>query len=197
MFTLHQKKMMSSETDEQALIERARKDPQAFADLYDRYIKQIYRYALRRTGDKNLAEDIASATFEKALHHLQSHGWKGNSYKSWLYILASQQLVEHHRRNQRYIALTGDPKAGIDTEAMVESSLQWMHIVQTMEKLSQNDQEVITLRLIENLSNADTAEVLRCSPENVSVRLYRALGRLREMLEPDVLSAGEDDDGQR
>ena len=181
-------------TTEQSLIEKASQDPEAFAALYDRYIEQIYRYALRRTADRAMAEDVTSATFEKALRHLQSHGWKGKSYKSWLYLIASQQVVEHHRKNQRYIALpTGitDPN---DVERLAQDAQQWSQIVQSMGNLSQDDQEIITLRLVECLSNTETADFLRCSPQNVSVRLYRALERLRKILGATTASEGEKDD---
>jgi len=185
---------MRSKTDEQSLIVKASHDPQAFAALYDRYIEQIYRYALRRTGDRVLAEDVTSATFEKALRHLQSQGWKGKNYKAWLYMIASQQVIEHHRRNERYIALPADMTVTTDIEGLAQNSLQWEQIVQAMGKLSQNDQEIITLRLVERLSNKETAEFLSCSPENVSVRLYRALGRLRKMLGAAASPVGEIDD---
>jgi RNA polymerase sigma-70 factor (ECF subfamily) len=188
---------MGSKTDEQSLIEQARRDPQAFSTLYDRYIEQIYRYSLRRTGDRGLAEDVTSATFEKALRHLQSHGWKGTSYKAWLYMLASQQVIEHHRRNQRYIALPDNSEAEIDIEEEVDITLQWIHIAQALGELSQNDQEIITLRLIERLSNTETAQFLRCSPQNASVRLYRALGRLRKILDVSTASEKEIDDDQQ
>lgn len=179
---------MKSKIDERSLIEKASDDSQAFAQLYDRYIEHIYRYALRRTGDCGLAEDITSATFEKALRHLQSHGWKGSSYKAWLYMIANQQVIEHHRRNQHYISLSDKTKAEIDIEEIADITFQWAQIAQAMGELSHSDQEIITLRLIEGLSNAETAEFLECSPQNVSVRLYRALGRLRKLLDASSAS---------
>ena len=184
---------MRSKSDDQSLIEQASRDPQAFAALYDRYVEQVFLFALRRTGDRALAEDITSATFEKALRHLQTSGWRGKSYKSWLYMIASQQVIEHHRRNQRYIALPADLPATIDIEGQAQDPIQWAQIVVAMGKLSQTDQEVITLRLIDRLSNPETAEFLSCSPHNVSVRLYRALGRLRKMLGVIGESEGETD----
>ena len=184
---------MRSKSDEQSLIEQASHDPQAFTALYDRYVEQVFLFALRRTGDRALAEDITSATFEKALRHLRTYGWKGKSYKSWLCMIANQQVIEHHRRNQRYIALPADFPVSIDVDGQSQDPIQWAQIVMAMGKLSQDDQEVITLRLIDCLSNAETAEFLRCSPQNVSVRLYRALGRLRKMLGATSDSEGETD----
>ena len=184
---------MRSKSDEQSLSEQASHDPQAFAALYDRYVEQVFLFALRRTGDRVLAEDITSATFEKALRHLRTYGWKGKSYKSWLLMIASQQVIEHYRRNQRYIALPADLPATNDVKGQAQDPIQWVQIVMAMGRLSQNDQEVITLRLIDRLSNAETAEFLRCSPQNVSVRLYRALGRLRKKLGATSESEGEID----
>lgn len=187
---------MNSEIDERSLIEQASRNPQAFAQIYDRYVGMIYRYALRRTGDNGLAEDITSATFEKALRHLSSHGWEGKSYKAWLYMIASQQIVEHHRRDQRYIAMNDDVIAEVNIEKMTEDNLQWEHILQAMGELSLKDQEIITLRLVDRLSNSEVAEFMGCSPPNVSVLLYRALGRLRKILDAAGSSEGEEDGEQ-
>ena len=60
--------------------------------------------------------------------------------------------------------------------------MQFEAIKKAYLKLSQEDQEVISLRLIDRLSNAEAAEFFNCSPQNVSLRLYRALKRLRQQL---------------
>jgi hypothetical protein len=121
---------MLSTSDEQSLVEQARHDPQAFATLYDRFVGPISLFALRRTGDRVLAEDITSATFEKALRHLRQYGWKARSYLAWLYRIAYQQMIHHHRRNHRFVALLPDQPADIDVEQQAQSSLQWRAIVQ-------------------------------------------------------------------
>ena len=174
---------MMPDSDELALVESARSDPRAFAELYDRYVKPVFYFALRRTGDHALAEDITSATFEKALRHLRQYGWKGNSYRAWLYRIAYQQIVDHHRRNHRFVSLLPTHPAEIDVEQQTQSSLQWQTIVRAFRNLSKDDQEVLSLRLIERLSSAEAAELLGCSTANVYVRLYRALERLHHQLE--------------
>lgn len=170
-------------SDEISLVKQARTDPQAFAELYNRYVERVFLFALRRTGDRALAEDITSMTFEKALRHLSQKGWKGESYLAWLYRIAHQQLIQNHRRNHRYVFLSPDQPASTDVEAAAHSSIQLRAIQRAFNKLSKNDQEVLGLRLFDGLSNAETAEYLNCSPQNVSVRLYRALERLRQKLE--------------
>jgi RNA polymerase sigma-70 factor (ECF subfamily) len=172
-----------SSPDEASLVEQARDDPQAFAELYNRYVERVYLFVLRRTGDRAQAEDITSATFEKALGHLRQNEWRGKIYLAWLYRIAHQQIIQNYRREKRYFALPPDQPAGVNIEAQVQSSLQWRAILQSFQMLSKRDQEVLALRLFDSLSNAETAEYLNCSPQNVSVRLYRALKHLRQRLE--------------
>lgn len=172
-----------SSSDEASLVEKARTDPQAFAELYNRFVERIFLFAMRRTGDRALAEDITSATFEKALRHLRQNGWSGKIYLAWLYRIAQQQIIQNHRRENRYVSLSPDQPARANVEAKVQSSLQWRTILQAFQKLSKRDQEVLALRLFDSLSNSETAEYLNCSPQNVSVRLYRALKHLRQKLE--------------
>jgi RNA polymerase sigma-70 factor (ECF subfamily) len=186
-----------SSCDEQALAERARHDAQAFAALYDRFVERVFLFALRRTGDGALAEDITSATFEKALRHLRQHGWKGSSYLAWLYRLAYHQIVEHYRRNHRFVALLPDQAADTDVERQAQSSLRWQAVARAFRSLARTDQEVLALRLFDRLSSAEVAEVLGCSPRVVYVRLYRALQRLRGQLEALGEFNGEGKHGPR
>jgi RNA polymerase sigma-70 factor (ECF subfamily) len=172
------------DSDEQLLIEQARFDPQAFAVLYDRYVQRIYSYILRRSGDRTMAEDITSATFEKALHHLRKYGWKGESYLAWLYRIAYQQMIHNFRRNHRSVSLPPEQAADVNVEGQAQDNLQRQALFQAFCKLSPDDQEVLALRLFDRLTGTQTAQVLDCSPQNVYMRLYRALERLRRLLEP-------------
>jgi RNA polymerase sigma-70 factor (ECF subfamily) len=58
-----------AEYNEPSLIVQAQRDPQAFAQLYDRYVDRIFAYTFRQTGDEALAQDVNSATFEKAVSY--------------------------------------------------------------------------------------------------------------------------------
>ena len=179
------------EPDEQNLIERARRDPQAFAELYDRYVDRIYAYVFRRTGEVVLAQDVTSATFEKALRHLQRKVWKGQSYCAWLYRIAHNELVAHHRQNGRLAPLPAEQAGEMDVEGYVQRSQQRRSLREAFARLSESDREVLSLRLYEELSSAETAEILGCSIQNVYVRLHRALERLRRELQDSEDNTGE------
>jgi len=177
--------------DEYRLLERARRDPQAFAELYDRYVDRIYAYTFRRTGDPALAQDVTSATFEKALRHLQRKGWKGQSYCAWLYRIARNELVAHHRKNGRLAPLPVEQAGEMDGEGYVQSGQQRRSLREAFARLAESDREVLSLRLYEELSSAETAEILGCSIQNVYVRLHRALERLRRELDASEENTGE------
>jgi RNA polymerase sigma-70 factor (ECF subfamily) len=173
------------DNDEQRLVELACQDSQAFGALYDRYVDRIYAYAARQSnGDATLAQDITAATFEKALRHLQRYRWQGVSFCAWLYRIARNELIQHHRR-QRFLAPFSNWQA---SEARVEKAAQANEqrdeLHEALSRLPAKDREVITLRFFEELSSAEVAEVLNCSTSQVYLRLHRALGRLRQELEP-------------
>lgn len=169
--------------EEKALVEQAQRDPQAFAALYDRYVERIYAFAYRRTQDEAAAEDVTSVTFEKALRHIQGYRWQGVSFGAWLYRIARNEITQQHRRRRFTLPLLQWHVSEINVEASVQTSEQHDAVQAAFARLSESDQEVLTLRFFEELSSAEVAEVLGCSVQNVYLRLHRALGRLRKQLE--------------
>ena len=168
--------------DEAYLVEQARNDVHAFAKLYDRYVERIYAYALRETTDVATAEDIVSATFEKALKHLPSYEWRGTSFAAWLYKIARNELRMHWRKQKWIEPLIGLFRSHDNVEQDVQASNDVDNIQIALEKLSTSDQEILQLSYYESLSHREIGEVLNCSPNTVAVRLHRALKRLREQM---------------
>ena len=78
-------------------MERARADPTAFAELYRRYLPRVHGFAYRRTGAVEVAEDITSAAFERALRNLPSFKWQPGGFGPWLFRIVSNELVDHYR----------------------------------------------------------------------------------------------------
>lgn len=179
--------------DENILIERAKNDPQAFAALYDRYVERIYAYAYRKTGgDEIWAQDITSATFEKALRHLRQFRWQGKSFVAWLYTIARNEAVRTYRETARSAPLAVDLAASLDVEQTVDQRQREARLLSALGKLAEPDREILTLRFFESLSSSEVAEVLDISVQNVYVRLHRALERLRQMYE----SSGSEQPGK-
>jgi len=98
----------SSATDDTELVRRAAGNPgkrseascpDAFTELYHRYLPGIYRYHLARTGHVQEAEDLTAQTFLTALESISSFRGQG-SFSSWLFGIASHKLADHYRRSR-------------------------------------------------------------------------------------------------
>ena len=87
--------------DERLIVERARSDPEAFGELYRRYLPRIHAFAYRRTGDVEAAEDVTSAAFERALRNLDGFRWQPGGFGAWLFRITANELVDHYRRTGR------------------------------------------------------------------------------------------------
>lgn len=167
------------ESDEKNLVNRAKRDPEAFACLYDQYVDRIFAYAYRRLGELQEAQDVTSATFENALENIHRYQWKGISFGAWLYKIARNEVnAVFRRRRFREILLpweTGVVRA--ETRTDLNEDLQRLY--SGFRKLSRKEQEIISLRFFDELSSSEVAEFLGCSVESVYLRLHRALTHLR------------------
>ena len=85
---------------EKDLIERARKNPQAFGQLYEEFYPVIFSYLIRRTGDIAIAEEITTETFYKALRSLRQFKWRSISFSAWLYRIAINEVNYYFRRGK-------------------------------------------------------------------------------------------------
>jgi RNA polymerase sigma-70 factor (ECF subfamily) len=170
-------------TDEADLIRRAQRDVRAFGPLYDRYVGRIYAFAYRRTGEAALAQDVTSATFEKALKNLPRFRWQGVGFGAWLYRIARNEIAQAYRRARAAGPLLewhvlDETIAGNGHRDGAHDALH-----AAFAALPDSDRELLTLRFFEDLSSRELAEVLGCSVNNVYVRVHRALQRLRAELE--------------
>src|ERR1700682_3922813 len=79
----------ASETDERILVEAAQRDPARFGDLYEVHFEQVYAFISRRVPDRNIAEDLTSEVFHKALANLRKYEWRGAPFAVWLVRIAT------------------------------------------------------------------------------------------------------------
>lgn len=172
---------------EQQLVQQAGGDAAAFGQLYDRTVDRIYAYAYRQTQDVAAAQDVTAVTYEKALRHLQKHGWRGDSAIAWLYRITYNEAMQHHRKRRWLRPLSTFTPSPNQHERQPETAVQQhesQHLLhQALAQLAQRDRDVLTLRFLEGLSPEETAVVLGCSTDNVYVRLHRALKRLRHKMD--------------
>jgi RNA polymerase sigma-70 factor (ECF subfamily) len=169
--------------DEDILVLAARTDRQAFGRLYDRYFDAIYHYIARRVGDEAVAEDLASAVWERALTAIERYEIRGVPFAAWLYRIAGNLVANHHRQRRlwRFVPLLAGHGPTENNDRLDEHTA----VRAAFKGLSAADQEVLSLFYFADLAPPEMAEVLDCSVAAVHKRLHRARNRLRQLLEGD------------
>ncbi len=155
---------IDDEYDEHRLIEDVRKDPKKFGLLYKKYANPVYRYILTRAGNKQIAEDITSQTFLSALESFSKFRQDGN-FGSWLFTIARNKVNDHFRRSRTVtpiheVELITD---GSDTLAHSIQSDQAKIVQSLIKELTEDEQELLRLRFIAELSYSNIARLLHKS----------------------------------
>ena len=180
--------MPDSSYDEAALVKRAvAGDADAFGELYLLHLDAIYRYAYYRVGDAKDAEDITEQVFLKAGEALPGYKQLGNPFTSWLYRIAHNVIVDHHRRQKPTVPMPLPEKAGWESkqptslEQVIEAE-EAAALSSAIARLSEEQQQVITLRFIEGLNHAEVARIMDKSEGACRVIQHRALVALNRLL---------------
>jgi len=173
-------------TDEGPLLERAKGyEPEALAELYDRYAPKMYTYIYRRVGNAGLAEDLTSELFLRVLRSIRGEqAWRA-SFSSWLYRIAHNLVVDHYRRlppepEQPLVASL--PGGGGDPVAVAEGAAEGERLRAAIRRLTPEQQEVLALRYGEELGAAEAGRIMDRSTGAVEALQHRALASLRRIM---------------
>jgi len=164
--------------NEAQLIEKARSDPNAFIALYEYYLPHLYRYSYYRTKDKQQAEDVVSQTFLNAMENISGFKQKGIPFGHWLYRIAGNIIYHGYKRTAREISL---PEHGHSAD--IDIAPEQMDLLRFLHELPQAQQQVLTLRYIQDLSIRDVARVMNRSEGAVKQLALRGLRALRERMD--------------
>lgn len=168
---------------DEAIAARALTDPDAFTLLYRANALDIYRYCYRRLQDREAAEDATSQTFIDAYAGLRRLGSK--PFRPWLYAIAHNVVVDAHRARRPHLPLDAttsrEAPAALPEELVIDRERRDV-VLRVLQQLPKRDREVVELRLA-GLSGHEIAETLHCSHQAVRAAHYRAVQRIRELLE--------------
>ena len=177
--------------DETALIQRAKEgDPAAFAELYDQYQPAIYRYIFYRVDDVATAEDLTADVFVRLVERIDRFKSQGRPLLAWLYTIARNMVIDHHRRAGRSLPLSleGPPVAdleAVDPEETIEHRLTQRVLATAVSCLTEDQRQVVLLKFVEGLDNETVAQTMGKSVGAVKGLQHRALVALRRILEPN------------
>lgn len=180
---------MTDKNEEKALIDEAKKDPAAFGELYRQYVERIYNYIYYRTGSAKDAEDLTGKVFFKAMSHIKGYKHMGLPFSAWLYRIAHNLVANYHRdrsRNQE-ISLENIPGQVLSQseqhpESKVVHSQEVDNLLANIRDLAPNRQELLILKFVDQLSNAEIGQIMRKSEGAIKSLYHRTLLELREKM---------------
>jgi RNA polymerase sigma-70 factor, ECF subfamily len=172
--------------DERLLVEAAKKDPSRFADLYELNFARVYAYIARRVGDRDVAQDLTSDVFHKALASIQSFEWRGVPFAGWLLRIAANMIVDRSKRSGREVSGQDnlpEPSTEASTQLNLEEIDHGGRLFRLVEQLPADQQRVIGMRFAEEKSIREIAMELGRSEGAVKQLQFRALQNLRAQME--------------
>jgi len=173
--------------EEFEIIRAAKKDKAKFEILYNHYHEQIFRFIYQRLDNKELAFDITQQVFLKAMVNLDKYEFKGVPFASWLYRIASNELMGAFKRNSSLRTLNID-STGLKemAEEADEDDFEMLQpqLADAVSKLPEADLQLVEMRFFQHLPFKQISEILNIPEANAKMRLYRILERLKKQLAP-------------
>lgn len=174
--------------DEATLVAQAKVNREAFGLLYERYVEKIYSYIYYRTGNAADAEDLTARVFVRALQNIDGYEDRGYAFSAWLYRIAHNLVANWHRDNSRRPTIDIDDlaqwhvagKGPEDITALLEDRARLLEAIRT---LPGERQELLTLKFVDQLSNAEIGEVMGRSEGAIKSLYHRTLLALRQEIE--------------
>lgn len=183
--------------EEKELIKKAQKDPEVFAKVYDEYYPKIFGYILKRIANLEIAQDITSETFFKALKKLWQFHWQNISFGAWLYRIANNEITNYYRKNRYLVSLEilqdekgfepitlHNPETELlEAQEKLKNHQDFLKIQEKISQLPIKYQEVITLRFFEKKKINEICEILGKKEGTIKSLLHRGLEKLKNLIE--------------
>lgn len=177
---------MVSQEAEKGEIAAARSDPRRFTVLYERYFGDIFRFLLRRAGDRDLTADLTQETFLKAMLALPRYQDRGLPFRAWLYRIALNEIRMHWRKRKEVVVDVSFVEArGLSEEIGLPVEDEDMRrLAIALGRLDESKARLIDLRYMDGLSFAELGQVLGIGEDAAKMRTHRVLAQLRTYLSP-------------
>lgn len=173
-------KQLLSEND---IVEAAKKDPKQFEVLYKKYYEQIFRYIHQRMDDKEMAFDITSQVFLKAMINLPKYKYKGVPFSSWLYRIAMSEVYQSFKDKKSTRTVNVDTSNVEDIiEEVEEDNTGEMReaLLEVIGDLPEVELQIIEMRYFEKRSYREIGDILGMTENNAKVKAYRIVEKLKK-----------------
>ncbi len=174
-----------SEKDIQKLVTRWLKgENEAFGELYDYYIDNLYRFIYYKVKDEKDVEDLVEIAFLKVFESKDSFNPKKSSFGTWLYNIARNTVIDFYRTKKETVEIpvSHSETDGGDIKDKVDGTLNSDVLKEALDKISENNKELVIFRFVEELSYTEVSKILKKKEGTVRVMQYRALNELKDVL---------------
>lgn len=149
-----------------------------FADIYEEFFPKLYSYIFHRINDCKISEDLVSQVFFKALRNLDKYDESKWQISTWLYTITSNTLIDYYRKDEQYESIeeyentlihTDNNRQDIDIEFNISK------VAEVLKKLPTRSQEIITLRIFQELSFVEIAKIVWIWESGVKMSFARSI----------------------
>jgi RNA polymerase sigma-70 factor, ECF subfamily len=168
---------------EYAILDRSKKNPQAFGELYEKYFDRIFNFIYRQTDDEDLTADLCSQTFLIALKNVDRYQFRGVPFSAWLYKISSNEVNKHYRKqkNTKVFSLEEMRVRELIEQANEDYDEEVIQrLMEYLRDLPTDMLQVLELRFFEDKDFKEIAFILEITESGAKMRTYRALDRLRK-----------------
>lgn len=172
------------------LIKQCKKgDTKQFGVLYDKYIKKIYDFVYYKTSHQETAEDLVSLVFLKALKNIDTFYETKGTFQAWLFQIARNTVIDHYRtaKNDLDIEDVWDLTKDNNFEQEFDDKTKIKEISQYLKGLKPRQREIIIMRVWQEMSYQEIAEILNKSEASCKMMYSRAIHKLRQDVPAAVL----------
>jgi RNA polymerase sigma-70 factor, ECF subfamily len=161
-------------------------DRDALEELYLIHFDRIYSYLHVSVGNRHDAEDLTTQTFLKMLEKIGTFKWQSAPFSAWLFRIAHNLAMDHFRARRRWQPeeevpeQPGEEEPSAELEAMQTIGRESM--LKLIDRLSPEQQQVLTLKFVFNLPNAEVAAILDKTEGAIKSLQHRALVSLQKQI---------------
>jgi RNA polymerase sigma-70 factor, ECF subfamily len=161
-------------------------DREALEELYLIYFDRIYSYLHVSVGNRHDAEDLTTQTFLKMLEKIGSFKWQSAPFSAWLFRIAHNLAMDHFRSRRRWQPEEEVPEPPGEEEPSAElramQTIGRESMLKLIDRLSPEQQQVLTLKFVFNLPNAEVAAILDKTEGAIKSLQHRALVSLQKQI---------------
>jgi len=178
---------MRNDSEIKELVDKAKAyDKEALGQLYDHFYNKIYEFIYYRISNHYEAEDLTEQVFHKAIKNLNRFEWRGAPFSSWLFRIAVNEVNDHFRSSRREM-LDIDEYSEVlpgfqNPEEQALLSIDKDMLVESIKKLTRQQQEVLVLKYIVGMSSDEIATVVGKRAGAVRALQHRALAALGKIM---------------